>query len=59
MELTKGQRVGNFRTQKIGTIASEQFKGAGGEFKGHVITLENNVIEIWDLGSITILPPGF
>ena len=59
MELTKEQRVGNMKTFKVGTIASDQFKGAGGEFKGHMIKLENNVMEIWDLGSIVVLPPGF
>ncbi len=59
MELAKHQRVGNIRTGKIGAIASEQFKGAGGEFKGHVVTLENNLVEIWDLSVITLLPPGF
>lgn len=59
MELVKDQRVGNIKTQKVGTIASEQFKGASGEFKGHVIKLENNLLEIWETSVIALLPPGF
>ena len=59
MDLTVNQRVGNIRTNKVGTIVSEQFRGANGEFRGHVIKIDEKVIEIWDVTSIAALPGGF
>jgi hypothetical protein len=49
-------RVGNYRTNKVGSIASAAFKGAGGEFKGYLVLLENNVTEMWDESSMVTLP---
>jgi hypothetical protein len=52
-------RVGNIRTNKVGTIVSEQFRGANGEFRGHVIKIDEKVVEIWDVTSIAAIPAGF
>jgi len=59
MDLAVNMRVGNIRTNKVGTIISEQFRGANGEFRGHVIKIDENVFEIWDVTSIAALPQGF
>jgi hypothetical protein len=50
------QRVGNFKTNKVGIIASGAFKGASGEFKGFLVRLENNSYEIWDESSLVLIP---
>ncbi len=54
--LELNHRVGNYRTNKVGSIASAAFKGAGGEFKGYLVLLENNVTEMWDESSMVTLP---
>ncbi len=58
MDLTLNQRVGNIKTNKIGAIVSEQFRGANGEFRGYVIAVDNGSKEIWDFSVISALPPG-
>ncbi len=50
------QRVGNFKTNKVGTIASGSFKGASGEFRGFLVLLENNSYEIWDESALVLIP---
>jgi hypothetical protein len=50
------QWVGNFKTNKVGTIASVSFKGASGEFKGFLVRLENNGFEIWDESTLVLIP---
>jgi hypothetical protein len=59
MDLTVNQRVGNIRTNKVGTIVSEQFRGANGEFRGHVIKISEGILEIWDVTATAALPAGF
>jgi hypothetical protein len=51
------QWVGNFKTNKVGTVASGSFKGASGEFKGFLVRLENNSFEIWDESALVLIPP--
>ncbi len=53
------QRVGNFKTNKIGTIVSEMFRGAGGEFRGYVISTDRDGFEVWEEGNLVVLPQGF
>ncbi len=50
------QWVGNFKTNKVGTIASGSFKGASGEFKGFLVRLEEDHYEIWDESSLVLIP---
>jgi hypothetical protein len=50
------QRVGNYKTNEVGTIASKAFKGASGEFKGYLVRVEKKRDEIWDEGSMVLLP---
>jgi hypothetical protein len=51
------QKVGNYRTNQVGTIVSGQFKGANGEFKGFLVHVENKGAEIWDESHLVIIPP--
>lgn len=50
------QRVGNFRNNKVGTIASGSLKGANGEFNGFLVLLQNKSYEIWDESTLVLLP---
>ncbi len=50
------QKVGNYKTSKVGTVASKAFKGASGEFKGYLVRVEKNHNEIWDEGCMVLLP---
>jgi hypothetical protein len=50
------QNVGNFRTNKVGIIASGSLKGAGGEFNGFLVRLKNKSYEIWDESTLVLLP---
>ena len=59
MDLTLKQRVGNIKTNRIGTIVSDQFRGANGEFRGYVIAVDGGTNEIWDFSVISALPAGF
>ena len=59
MDIQVKQRVGNIKTNKIGTVLSEQFRGANGEFRGYVVALDNGPNEIWDFSVICALPAGF
>jgi hypothetical protein len=56
---TVQQRVGNFKTNKIGTIVSEMFRGAGGDFRGYVISTDRDGFEVWEESSLVVLPLGF
>ncbi len=53
------QNVGNFKTNKVGTIASESLKGACGDFTGFLIRLKNKSYEIWDESTLVLLPSRF
>jgi hypothetical protein len=50
------QRVGNFKTQKVGAILSESFRGASGEFRGFLILTDLYGQEIWEESDIVPLP---
>ncbi len=50
------QNVGNCKTNKVGTIASESLKGAGGDFTGFLVRLKNKSFEIWDESTLVLLP---
>jgi len=50
------QKVGNFKTHKVGTIISEPFRGASGEFRGFLIQTDLYGQEIWEESSIVLLP---
>ncbi len=52
-------RVGNFKTNKVGTLMSQLFKGASGEFHGFVVSTEKDGLEIWDQSAVVLLPPEF
>ncbi len=54
---TLNQKVGNYKTNKVGTIASESFRGASGEFRGFLVLTEREGHEIWDESSLVVLPP--
>jgi hypothetical protein len=53
------QPVGNYKTNKVGTIASASLKGAQGEFKGFLILLKDNSYEVWDESSLVVLPMDY
>jgi len=58
-EFKMKQKVGNFKTNKVGTIASVVLKGAGGEFNGFLVRLKNKSYEIWDESTLVLLPNRF
>ncbi len=58
-EFKMRQNVGNFRTNKVGTIASESLKGACGDFTGFLVRLKNRTYEIWDESTLVLLPGRF
>ncbi len=49
--------VGNFKTNKVGTLVTQLFKGASGEFHGFVVATEKDGLEIWDQSAVVLLPP--
>jgi hypothetical protein len=54
------QNVGNWKTNKVGTIASTFLKGASGDFSGFLVRLKNkNNYEIWDESTLVLLPTRF
>lgn len=52
------QKVGNFKTNKVGVISSASFKGASGEFRGFVVLTDRDGYEIWEEVAIVHLPAG-
>ena len=50
------QWVGNCKTNQVGTIASNIFKGGGGDFKGYLIVVEEKRYEIWDESTLVLIP---
>jgi hypothetical protein len=58
-EFKMKQKVGNFRTNKVGIIASTALKGASGEFDGFLVRLKNKSYEIWDVSTLVLLPDRF
>ncbi len=55
-QLKMKQNVGNYKTNKVGTIASGLLKGADGSFSGFLIRLKNKTFEIWDESTLVALP---
>jgi|HubBroStandDraft_2_1064218.scaffolds.fasta_scaffold553331_2 hypothetical protein len=53
------QNVGNWKTNKVGTIASKVLKGASGDFSGFLVRLKNRNYEIWDESTLVLLPTRF
>lgn len=53
------QNVGNYKTNKVGTIASSSLKGADGSFTGFLVRLKNKTYEIWDESTLVIIPRRF
>ncbi|HTC21861.1 MAG TPA: hypothetical protein VK859_13480 [bacterium] len=53
------QKVGNCKTNKVGSIASTSLKGAGGDFSGFLVRLQNKSYEIWDESTLVLLPNHF
>lgn len=51
-------KVGNFKTNKTGTVTSASFKGASGEFRGFVILTDRDGYEIWEEVTMVHLPAG-
>jgi hypothetical protein len=59
VQFKMNQNVGNFKTNKVGTIASTSLKGACGEFNGFLVRLKNKSYEIWDESTLVLLPHRF
>jgi hypothetical protein len=59
MPITVNQRVGNFKTNKVGTVLSPKFSGASGEFHGYVVATDLYGYEVWDDSNVVPLPAGF
>jgi hypothetical protein len=55
-QIVLNQRVGNYKTNKVGTTASVSFKGASGDFRGFLVVLENGTHEIWEETHIVVIP---
>ena len=59
MKYEMNQQVGNYKTHRVGKIASASFKGAHGEFEGFVILTDHFGYEVWEEAAIVVLPPDF
>ena len=53
------QNVGNFKTNKVGAIASAALKGGEGEFNGFLVRLKDKTYEVWDKSTLVLLPDHF
>ena len=53
------QRVGNWKTGKVGKIASAVFKGAHGDFNGFVILTDLYGYEVWEELVVVAFPADF
>lgn len=57
MRYELSQRVGNYKTGKVGRVASAPLKGAHGEFDGFVILTDHYGYEVWEEATLVALPP--
>ena len=59
MHFELNQQVGNYKTGRVGKIASPLFKGAHGEFEGFVVLTDYYGYEVWMESSVVLFPPEF
>ncbi len=54
--LELNHRVGNFKTNKVGKIASAMFKANSGDFNGFLVLTDNYGYEVWDDSATISIP---